>query len=103
MRYLPGQIAISPQADAPLMRIVHGAGHLTFDQLYAAIHPVRAKRFWDSLRWRVNRLVDHAMLDRTEVAGLKGSVLSLGDCGELYLLSHADFIVERISRIRGAR
>ena len=103
MRYLPGQIAISPQTDAPLMRIVHSAGHLTFEQLCAAIHPVRAKRLWDSLRWRVNRLVDHAMLDRTEVAGLKGSVLSLGECGELYLQSHADFIVERGSRIRGAR
>jgi len=103
MRYLPGQIAVSQDADLPLMRMVHCAGHLTTEQLYTAIHAVRVKRLCDSLRWRVKRLVDHEFLDRTQVAGMKGSILSLGDYGELYLQSHADFLVERGSRIRGAR
>lgn len=103
MRYLAGTIAISDDADVPLMRIVHSAGHLTFEQLYRAIHLGKTKPLWDSLRWRVRRLVDHKFLDRTDVDGIRSGVLSLGENGELYLQSHESYIVERSNRSRGSR
>lgn len=103
MRYLAGTIAISNGADVPVMRIVHCAGHLTFEQLYRAIHLGKTKPFWDSLRWRVRRLIDHQFLDHTDVDGIRNGVLSLGENGELYLQSHERFIVERSNRSRGTR
>jgi hypothetical protein len=55
MRYLPGEVVISPEADLPLLRTVHRAGH-TFHQLYSSIYPHEEQRLWDSLSWRASRL-----------------------------------------------
>src|ERR1700739_4697142 len=85
MRYLPGSIVISDEADVPLLRTVHRAGHVTIHQLYASLYPAREKRLWDTLSWRVGRLAKNEFLNRTPVAGLPGAVLSLGENGELYL------------------
>ena len=41
-------------------------------------------------------------LERTSVAGLKHSVVALGESGELYLQSRERFLVEQCSRSRGA-
>jgi hypothetical protein len=101
MRYRRGSIALSSQLDAPLLRTVYRAGHVTFDQLYDCVYPVREKSSWDTLSWRVRRLVAHGLLDQARVAGLNGIVLSLGEAGELYLQSRELFLVERASRSRG--
>ena len=85
MRHLPGSIAISIEADVPLLQTVHRAGHLTVHQLYASLYPAKEKRLWDTLNWRIGRLVNHKFLDPTPVAGLNSAVLSLGENGELYL------------------
>ncbi len=102
MRYLPGEVVISPDADLPLLRTVHRAGHATPHQLYSSVYPHREKRLWDSLSWRINRLVKGKFLDRTPVPGLKGPVLSLGENGELYLQGRERFLVERAGRSRGS-
>jgi hypothetical protein len=102
MRYLPGTVVVSPEADLPLLRTVHRAGHVTLGQLYASVHHHQEKRLWDSLSWRISRLVKGEFLDRTQVAGLKGSILSLGENGELYLQSREQFLVERAARSRGS-
>ncbi|HEY6302522.1 MAG TPA: hypothetical protein VIX14_05595 [Terriglobales bacterium] len=70
MRYLPGSIAISDETDVPLLRTVYRAGHVTAQQLYASIHSSKEKRLWNTLNWRVARLVTHKFLDRTPVPGL---------------------------------
>src|SRR5579863_4082173 len=101
MRYLPGSIVISDEADVPLLRTVHRAGHVTIQQLYASLYPAREKRLWDTLSWRIGRLVKNEFLDRTPVAGLQGAVLSLGENGELYLQGREQFLVERAGRTRG--
>src|SRR5215831_1932758 len=98
MRHLPGMIAISEQADLPILRTVYRAGHLTMSQLYEFLHPVRlTKNTRDSFNWRVRRLVDHGFVDRTKINGL-GNVLSLGLDGELFLQGKEPTIVERLSR-----
>jgi hypothetical protein len=102
MRHLPGSIAISDDADVPLLRTVHRAGHATFYQLYASLHPSKEKRLWDTLNWRVGRLVKHKFLDRTPVEGLASPVFSLGENGEFYLQGREQFLVERAGRSRGA-
>jgi hypothetical protein len=102
MRHPPGSIAISVDADLPLLRTVHRAGHMTIHQLYASLYPAREKRLWDTLSWRVGRLVKNEFLDRTPMAGLHGAVLSLGETGELYLQGREQFLVERAGRTRGA-
>jgi hypothetical protein len=102
MRYLPGSIVISDEGDVPLLRTVHRAGHVTIHQLYASLYPAREKRLWDTLSWRVGRLVKNEFLDRTPVAGLPGAVLSLGENGELYLQGREQFLVERAGRTRGS-
>jgi hypothetical protein len=101
MRHLPGSIAISADADVPLLRTVHRAGHATFHQLYASLHPAKEKRLWDTLNWRVGRLVKHKFLDRTLVDGLPSPVFSLGENGEFYLQACEQFLVERAGRSRG--
>lgn len=103
MRFPPGTISVSPEADLPLLRTVHRAGHLTVHQLYSALHGVREKRLWDGLTWRVGRLVRHGLLDATAIAGLKSTALSLGDGGELYLQSQEQSLVERGRRTRTAK
>jgi hypothetical protein len=102
MRHLPGSIAISADADVPLLRAVYRAGHLTFHQLYASLHPAKEKRLWDTLNWRIGRLTKHKFLDRTPVEGLPSAVFSLGENGELYLQGCERFLVERAGRSRGA-
>ena len=102
MRYLPGSIVISDEADVPLLRTVHRAGHVTIHQLYASLYPVREKRLWDTLSWRVGRLAKNEFLNRTPVPGLPGAVLSLGESGELYLQGREQFLVERAARTRGS-
>jgi hypothetical protein len=102
MRYLPGEVVISPEADLPLLRTVHRAGHVTFHQLYSSFYPHKEKRLWDSLSWRASRLAKSKFLDRTPVPGLKGPVLSLGENGEMYLQGCERFLVERAGRSRGA-
>ena len=101
MRHLPGSIAISDETDVPLLRTVYRAGHVTAHQLYASIHSSKEKRLWNTLNWRVARLVTHKFLDRTPVAGLRGPALSLGESGELLLQGREEFLVERASRTRG--
>lgn len=103
VRFRPGTISVSPEADLPLIRTVHRAGHLTVHQLYSAVHGVREKRLWDSLTWRVSRLVTHGLLDQTAVAGMKSVALSLGDAGELYLQGQEVSLVERGRRTRIAK
>ena len=101
MRYVPGLIAISEQADLPILRAVYRAGHLTTSQLYEFLNPVRlASGSRDSFNWRVRRLVQHGFIDRVKVAGL-GNVLSLGEHGELFLQGKELTVVERISRRKG--
>ena len=102
MRYLPGEVVVSPKADLPLLRAIHRAGHVTLHQLYSSIYLQKEKRFWDCLSWRINRLVKGEFLDRTPVPGLKGPVLSLGENGELYLQGREQFLVERAGRSRGS-
>lgn len=102
MRHLPGSVVISAEADLPLLRTVHRSGHVTIHQLYASLYPAREKRLWDTLSWRVGRLVKSEFLDRTPVAGLHGPVLSLGENGELYLQGREHFLVERAGRTRGS-
>ena len=101
VRYAPGSIAVSADADIPVLRAVHRAGHLTVHQLYSALYGAREKRLWDGLAWRVGRLVRTGLLDRTEVVGLKGAVLSLGTDGELCLQGHDSSLVDRGRRMRG--
>lgn len=102
MRYAKNSIAISDGADVPVLRTVYNAGHLTFDQLYAATFPyVESKNRRDGLSWRVRRLVKHGFLDARVVVGL-GLVLSLGESGELYLQSQPGMIVERRTRAKGS-
>jgi hypothetical protein len=101
MRHLPGSIAISDDADVPLLRAVHRAGHLTAHQLYASIHSSKEKRLWDTLNWRVGRLVSHKFLDLTRLEGLRGAALSLGENGQLFLQGREEFLVERAGRTRG--
>lgn len=102
MRYPKNSIAISEGADVPVLRTVYNAGHLTFDQLYAATFPyVESKNRRDGLSWRVRRLVQHGFLDARVVVGL-GLVLSLGESGELYLQSQPGMIVERRTRAKGS-
>lgn len=102
MRYAKNSIAISEGADVPILRTVYNAGHLIFDQLYAATFPyVESKNRRDGLSWRIRRLVKHAFLDARVVVGL-GSVLSLGESGELYLQSQPGMIVERRTRAKGS-
>ena len=102
MRHLHGIIAISIQADVPLLQTVYRAGHLTVHQLYASVYVAKEKRVWDTLNWRIGRLVNHKFLDRTLVAGLNSAVLSLGENGELYLQGREQFLVERAGRTRGS-
>jgi hypothetical protein len=102
LRHLPGSIAISSEADVPLLQTAHRAGHLTVHQLYNSLYPAKEKRLWDTLNWRIGRLVNHKFLDRTFVAGLNSAVLSLGENGELYLQGREQFLVERAGRTRGA-
>jgi len=102
MRYLPGEVIVSPDSDLPLLRAVHRAGHVTVHQLYDSIYLHKEKRLWDSLSWRISRLVKSEFLDRIPIAGLKGAVLSLGENGELYLQSREQFLVERAVRTRGS-
>jgi hypothetical protein len=102
MRHPPGSIAISADSDVLLMRTVYRAGHATFHQLYTALHPVKEKRLWDTLNWRIGRLVKHKFLDRTPVEGLSSPVFSLGENGELCLQGSEKFLVERAGRSRGA-
>lgn len=102
MRYLGGTIAICVDADVPLLRTVHRAGHVTIHQLDALLHPAKEKRLWDTLNWRIGRLVQHKFLDRTPVVGLPSAVLSLGENGEFYLQGREQFLVERAGRSRGA-
>lgn len=104
MRYGPGAIQISENADLPVLRMVYRAGHLTIRQLYESLNiAATAKTMWDSFRWRIRRLVQHEFLERTEVDGL-GAVLSLGINGELFLQSKEPIIVERSFRTgRGNR
>lgn len=98
MRYVPGLIAISEQADLPILRMVYRAGHLTTFQLYESLNPVRfAKGSRDSFNWRVRRLAEHGFIERVKVAGL-GNVLSLGVNGELFLQGKELTVVERMSR-----
>jgi hypothetical protein len=101
MRHLPGSIAISDDADVPLLRAVHRAGHLTVHQLYASLYSSKEKGLWDTLNWRVGRLVTHKFLDQTPVEGLRGAALSLGENGELSLQGREELLVERASRTRG--
>jgi hypothetical protein len=102
VRYLGGSIAISCDADVPLLRTVHRAGHVTVHQLYDSLHPAKEKRLWDTLNWRIGRLVQHKVLDRTPVVGLPSAVLSLGENGEFYLQGREQFLVERAGRSRSA-
>ena len=95
MRYVPGLIEISENADLPILRLAYRAGHLTMRQLYESLHTSR--REWDSFRWRIRRLALHEFLDRVKVDGL-GTVLSLGKNGELFLQGKEPTIVERASR-----
>lgn len=98
MRYVPGLIAISEEADLPILRMVYRAGHLTTSQLYEYLNPVRLVRgSRDSFNWRVRRLAEHGFIERVKVAGL-GNVLSLGVNGELFLQGKEVTVVERISR-----
>jgi hypothetical protein len=93
---------LSQEADLPLIRAVHRAGHVTFSQLYRSIFPHKEKRLWDTLDWRTRRLVSKEFLLNTEVPGFAERVLSLGDNGEMYLQSQEPFNVERGVRVRGA-
>jgi hypothetical protein len=101
MRYSKNSIIISEKADKPLLRLAYCAGHLTFDQLYDAVHPIlQSKANRDSLSWRVRRLMKHGFLERKTVDGL-ADVLALGESGELYLQGHEGGSVQRASRARG--
>ena len=98
MRYVPGLIAISEQADLPILRTVYKAGHLTTSQLYEFLNPARlTSSSRDSFNWRVRRLTEHGFIERVKVAGL-GNVLSLGANGELFLQGKEITVVERMSR-----
>jgi hypothetical protein len=99
MRYVPGLIVISEQADMPILRLAYRAGHATMRQLYKSLHPSGlGKNMWNTFRWRVRRLSQHGFLENFKVDGL-GIVLSLGRNGELYLQGKEPTIVERASRI----
>src|SRR5687767_5046185 len=102
MRYRRGSVCISDDLDLPLLRTVHHAGHVTFQQLYESAHSVKVKHLCDTLIWRIRRLVAHGLLEQTSVAGLNGIVLGLGENGELYLQSRELFLVERANRTRGS-
>ncbi len=98
MRYLAGTIAISGEADLPILQTVYRAGHLTAAHLYEFLHPPGVTRnVRDSFRWRLRRLVQQGFLERINVNGL-GNVLSLGAQGELFLQGKEPNIVERASR-----
>ncbi len=99
MRYVAGLIEISEQADLPILRLAHRAGHLTIRHLYESVYPGFGDSMWNSFRWRVRRLVQHEFLDGAKVDGV-GTVLSLGRNGELYLQGKEPTIVERVSRTR---
>ena len=102
MRYRKGTIVISREADLPLLRLVHRAGHVTFGQVYRSLFPTKEKRLWDTLGWRVRRMVAQEFLLSTDVPGFPEQVLSLGENGELFLQSHESFNVERGVRVRGS-
>lgn len=102
MRYRKGTVILSPEADLPLLRAVHRAGHLTFSQLYRSLFAQKEKPLWDTLGWRIRRLVSQEFLLSTAAPGFPETVLSLGDNGELYLQSKEPFNVERGVRVRGA-
>lgn len=103
VRFRRGTISISTEADLPLLRTVHHAGHVTVHQVYSTLYGLREKRLWDGLTWRIGRLVAHGLLDETAVAGLKSRVLSLGDDGELYLQNQESSMVDRGRRTRRAK
>lgn len=102
MRYARGAIAISEQADLPILRIVYRAGHVTTKQVYDYLNPSKwIKNSWDSFRWRVRRLAEHGFVDQERVSGI-GDVLRLGEDGELFLRGSESTVVERGVRSRGA-
>jgi hypothetical protein len=99
MRYVPGLIVISEQADPPIPRLAYRAGDLTIPQLYESLHASGITgSSWNSFRWRVRRLAKHGLLESAKVDGL-GVVLSLGRNGELFLQGKEPTIVERASRV----
>src|SRR5262245_19194783 len=102
MRYPKGTIAISEQADVPILRTMYRAGHVATKQVYDHLHPSKwMKNSWDSFRWRVKRLVEHGFVDQERVSGI-GDVLRLGEEGELFLQGRESTVVERGVRSRGA-
>lgn len=102
MRYRKGSVVLSDEADLPLLRVVHRAGYVTFSQLYRSLFQHKEKRLWDTLGWRIRRLVSQEFLLNTVAPGFAEMVLSLGDNGEMYLQSQEPFNVERGVRVRGA-
>jgi hypothetical protein len=102
MRYPKGTIAISEQADVPILRAVYRAGHVTTKQVYEYLNPSKwMKNSWDSFRWRVKRLGACGFVDQERVSGI-GDVLRLGEEGELFLRGRESTVVERGVRSRGA-
>jgi hypothetical protein len=102
VRYRKGTVIISREADLPLIRLVHRAGHVTFSQVYRTLFATKEKRLWDTLGWRVRRMVAQEFLLSTAVPGFPEQVLSLGENGELLLQSNESFNVERGVRVRGS-
>lgn len=102
MRYRKGTVIVSLEADLPLLRLVHRAGHVTFSQVYRSLFATKEKRLWDTLGWRIRRLVSQEFLLSTLAPGFPEAVLSLGENGELFLQSNEPFNVERGVRVRGS-
>lgn len=102
MRYRKGTVIVSLEADLPLLRLVHRAGHVTFSQVYRSLFATKEKRLWDTLSWRIRRLVAQEFLLKTLAPGFPEAVLSLGENGELFLQSNEPFNVERGLRVRGS-
>ncbi len=102
MRYRKGTVIVSHEADLPLLRLVHRAGHVTFSQVYRSLFATKEKRLWDTLGWRIRRLVAQEFLVSTIAPGFPEAVLSLGENGELFLQSNEPFNVERGVRVRGS-
>lgn len=103
MRYWKGSIELSEQEDLPILRTVYRAAHVTSSQLREFLHPVAlTKNGANTFNWRIRRLVEQQFLERVHVNGL-GTVLSLGENGEIYLQGKESTIVERGSRSRGVK
>jgi hypothetical protein len=88
MPSLRKSLVASNTADRAILETILRCGHLTTLQLYTLVHGPFHQPWWDSMRWRVRRMVHHKLLDRRTVLGLTHSVLSIAPEGASLLAGH---------------